>query len=55
MSELKLECLDGRRKAVKAMYQEHIDAYVRQSMGRPLDRIQVYTAVLAFNKIVYFK
>jgi len=42
LSELKIECLDRRRKAVKAMYLENIDLYVREHMGRPLDRIQSF-------------
>jgi hypothetical protein len=41
LSELKIECLDGRRKAVKKMYQDNMLAYVQDYMGRPLEKIHV--------------
>lgn len=41
LSELKLECLDSMRKSIKQLYQENLDLYVRENIGRPFDKIQV--------------
>jgi exocyst complex component 1 len=41
LSELKIACLDSRRKAVRQKYQENVDIYVRELMGRPLEKIHV--------------
>ena len=41
ISELKIACLDAMRKEAKRRYQESIDIYVREYMGRPLDKIHV--------------
>ncbi|KAH7724485.1 putative exocyst complex component Sec3 [Aphelenchoides avenae] len=42
LSELKLECLDARRKNIKKMYQENIQAYVHEYMGQPLEKIHTF-------------
>uniref|UniRef100_A0A915CXN2 Exocyst complex component Sec3 PIP2-binding N-terminal domain-containing protein n=1 Tax=Ditylenchus dipsaci TaxID=166011 RepID=A0A915CXN2_9BILA len=42
LSELKIECLDTRRKAVKKQYQENMNLYVREYMGRPLEKIHIF-------------
>ncbi|CAP32761.2 Protein CBR-SEC-3 [Caenorhabditis briggsae] len=42
LSELKISCLDQQRKDAKALKEEHIDAYVKEFMGRPLKEIQTF-------------
>uniref|UniRef100_A0A8R1DU60 Sec3-PIP2_bind domain-containing protein n=1 Tax=Caenorhabditis japonica TaxID=281687 RepID=A0A8R1DU60_CAEJA len=42
LSELKIQCLDQQRKDAKALKEEHIDAYVKEFMGRPLKEIQTF-------------
>lgn len=42
MSALKIDCLDSRRKEAKRIYQSSIDNYVREYMGRPLEKIHVF-------------
>ncbi|CAD6187358.1 unnamed protein product [Caenorhabditis auriculariae] len=42
LSELKITCLDRQRKDAKALKEEHIDAYVKEYMGRPLEKIQSF-------------
>uniref|UniRef100_A0A183BTI0 Sec3-PIP2_bind domain-containing protein n=1 Tax=Globodera pallida TaxID=36090 RepID=A0A183BTI0_GLOPA len=42
LSEMKLSCLDSRRKSARLFYQENLSIYVRESMGRPLDKIHMF-------------
>uniref|UniRef100_A0A914Y6L1 Exocyst complex component Sec3 C-terminal domain-containing protein n=1 Tax=Panagrolaimus superbus TaxID=310955 RepID=A0A914Y6L1_9BILA len=42
LSALKIECLDGRRKEARKIYQSSIDNYVKEYMGRPLEKIHVF-------------
>ncbi|KAI1710586.1 exocyst complex component sec3 domain-containing protein [Ditylenchus destructor] len=42
LSELKIPCLDSRRKEVKKQYQENIQVYVREYMGRPLEQVHIF-------------
>jgi len=42
LSELKIECLDSRRKNTKRLYQENLQTYVREHMGRPLERVHIF-------------
>ncbi|CAI5454116.1 unnamed protein product [Caenorhabditis angaria] len=42
LSELKIVCLDQQRKDAKALKEEHIDAFVKEYMGRPLEKIQTF-------------
>ncbi|CAJ0574894.1 unnamed protein product, partial [Mesorhabditis spiculigera] len=42
LSELKISCLDAQRKAAKKEKDDNIDAYVRESLGRPLEKIQIF-------------
>ncbi|VDO57788.1 unnamed protein product [Haemonchus placei] len=39
LSELKIPCLDAQRKEAKREKEENIDLYVREYMGRPLEKI----------------
>uniref|UniRef100_A0A914MHC0 Exocyst complex component Sec3 PIP2-binding N-terminal domain-containing protein n=1 Tax=Meloidogyne incognita TaxID=6306 RepID=A0A914MHC0_MELIC len=39
LSELKIPCLDARRKEVRQKYQENVTIYVREMLGRPLEKI----------------
>lgn len=39
--ELKIPCLEARRKVIRQLYQENINIYVREMMGRPLEKIHV--------------
>uniref|UniRef100_A0A7E4V4J2 Sec3-PIP2_bind domain-containing protein n=1 Tax=Panagrellus redivivus TaxID=6233 RepID=A0A7E4V4J2_PANRE len=39
---LRIKCLDNKRKEAKKIYQNNVDAYVREYMGRPLERIHVF-------------
>ncbi|ETN84038.1 hypothetical protein NECAME_07065 [Necator americanus] len=42
LSELKIPFLDAQRKDAKREKEENIDLYVREYMGRPLERIHVF-------------
>lgn len=42
LSELKVECLDSQRKEAKKTYQENIQLYVKEYMGRPLEKIHTF-------------
>ncbi|CAB3399649.1 unnamed protein product [Caenorhabditis bovis] len=42
LSELKISCLDQQRKDAKTMKEEHIDAFVKEYIGRPLEKIQAF-------------
>uniref|UniRef100_A0AC35UGF2 Sec3-PIP2_bind domain-containing protein n=1 Tax=Rhabditophanes sp. KR3021 TaxID=114890 RepID=A0AC35UGF2_9BILA len=42
LSELKIECLDSKRKETKKLYQENIKTYVKEHMGRPLEKIHQF-------------
>ncbi|VDD94922.1 unnamed protein product [Enterobius vermicularis] len=42
LSELKIECLDSQRKEAKKAYQESIQMYVRDYMGRPLEKLHTF-------------
>ncbi|VDM74948.1 unnamed protein product [Strongylus vulgaris] len=42
LSELKIPFLDAQRKEAKREKEENIDLYVREYMGRPLERIHVF-------------
>ncbi|CEF67059.1 Exocyst complex component 1 [Strongyloides ratti] len=42
LSELKIECLDKKRKEMKKLYQDNIDLYVKEHMGRPLEKIHLF-------------
>lgn len=50
LSELKLECLDSMRKSIKQLYQENLDLYVRENIGRPFDKIQTFFEQLEHRK-----
>ncbi|VDN90912.1 unnamed protein product [Brugia pahangi] len=39
LSELKIDCLDWQRKEAKKAYQDNIQIYVKELMGRPLEKI----------------
>ncbi|KAL7079889.1 hypothetical protein ACQ4LE_000869 [Meloidogyne hapla] len=39
LSELKIPCLDARRKELRQKYQENCTIYVREMLGRPLEKI----------------
>ncbi|PAV56592.1 hypothetical protein WR25_23393 [Diploscapter pachys] len=41
LSELKISALDAQRKDAKASKEENIDTYVKEHMGRPLEKIHV--------------
>lgn len=41
LSELKIAFLDSQRKEAKREKEENIDLYVREYMGRPLEKIHV--------------
>uniref|UniRef100_A0AC34QVY9 Exocyst complex component Sec3 PIP2-binding N-terminal domain-containing protein n=1 Tax=Panagrolaimus sp. JU765 TaxID=591449 RepID=A0AC34QVY9_9BILA len=42
LSELKIKCLDGRRAEAKELKNINIDNYVREYMGRPLEKIHIF-------------
>uniref|UniRef100_A0AC35GMD8 Exocyst complex component Sec3 C-terminal domain-containing protein n=2 Tax=Panagrolaimus sp. PS1159 TaxID=55785 RepID=A0AC35GMD8_9BILA len=42
LSALKIDCLDARRKQARKIYQSSIDDYVKEYMGRPLEKIHVF-------------
>ncbi|GMT35969.1 hypothetical protein PFISCL1PPCAC_27266, partial [Pristionchus fissidentatus] len=42
LSEQKIACLDNYRKEAKRICEENIDMYVREHMGRPLEKIHLY-------------
>lgn len=42
LSELKIDCLDTQRKEAKKIYQENIQLYVKEYMGRPLEKIHIF-------------
>lgn len=41
LSQLKIACLDGLRREVKQKYNEHLQAYVTEYFGRPLEKLNV--------------
>ncbi|VDK69188.1 unnamed protein product [Gongylonema pulchrum] len=43
LSELKIDCLDAQRKEAKKAYQDNMQIYVKELMGRPLEKIHVST------------
>lgn len=42
LSELKIDCLDAQRKEVRKAYQDNIQIYVKELMGRPLEKIHLF-------------
>ncbi|KAK0397357.1 hypothetical protein QR680_002096 [Steinernema hermaphroditum] len=42
LSELKIECLDAKRKDAKKQHQDNIQVYVKEYMGRPLEKIHYF-------------
>ncbi|MCP9266035.1 Exocyst complex component 1 [Dirofilaria immitis] len=42
LSELKIDCLDLQRKEAKKAYQDNIQIYVRELMGRPLEKYMLH-------------
>ncbi|TMS36914.1 hypothetical protein L596_003971 [Steinernema carpocapsae] len=42
LSEMKIECLDARRKEAKKLYQDNMQAYIKEYMGRPLEKIHYF-------------
>uniref|UniRef100_A0A914ZGK6 Exocyst complex component Sec3 PIP2-binding N-terminal domain-containing protein n=1 Tax=Parascaris univalens TaxID=6257 RepID=A0A914ZGK6_PARUN len=42
LSELKIACLDAQRKEAKKSYQENIQSYVKEYMGKPLEKVHVF-------------
>ncbi|KAF8353645.1 sec-3, partial [Pristionchus pacificus] len=42
LSEQKINCLDHYRKEAKRMTEENIEMYVREHMGRPLEKIHLF-------------
>ncbi|VDN07869.1 unnamed protein product [Thelazia callipaeda] len=42
LSELKIDCLDAYRKEAKKAYQDNIQIYVKDLMGRPLEKIHTF-------------
>ncbi|VDO32030.1 unnamed protein product [Onchocerca flexuosa] len=49
LSELKIDCLDVQRKEAKKAYQDNIEIYVKELMGRPLEKIHV-----SFARAIYY-
>ncbi|XP_071489037.1 exocyst complex component 1-like [Diadema antillarum] len=39
LSRLKITCLESERKEAKQQYQEHLQSYVRDSLGRPMEKL----------------
>ncbi|VDK45989.1 unnamed protein product [Anisakis simplex] len=42
LSELKIACLDTQRKEAKKTYQDNIQVYVKEYMGKPLEKVHVF-------------
>nr|XP_054773950.1 exocyst complex component 1-like [Lytechinus pictus] len=39
LSRLKITCLESERKEAKQQYQDHLQSYVRDSLGRPMEKL----------------
>ncbi|XP_071786671.1 exocyst complex component 1-like isoform X1 [Asterias amurensis] len=39
LSRLKITCLETERKEAKQKYNDHLEAYIRVSLGRPMDKL----------------
>lgn len=42
LSEQKISCLDSQRREAKKAYQDNIQIYVKELMGRPLEKIHLF-------------
>ena len=47
LSRLKITCLESERKEAKQQYQDHLQSYVRDSLGRPMEKLNVSKMFLA--------
>ena len=41
LSHLKLQCLENEKKEAKQIYQNCLDAYTKDRLGRPLEKLHV--------------
>ena len=48
LSRLKITCLESERKEAKQQYQDHLQSYVRDSLGRPMEKLNVSKMFLSF-------
>ncbi|XP_038056678.1 exocyst complex component 1-like isoform X1 [Patiria miniata] len=42
LSRLKITCLEAERKEAKQKYNDHLQAYIRVSLGRPMDKLNQF-------------
>ncbi|XP_029442183.1 exocyst complex component 1-like [Rhinatrema bivittatum] len=42
LSEMKIHCLEGKRKEAKQRYSEHLDKYVIKHLGQPLQKLNCF-------------
>jgi len=41
LSQMKISCLDAERKEARLRYQEHMQAYVQEQLGTPMEKLTV--------------
>ncbi|VDP08342.1 unnamed protein product [Soboliphyme baturini] len=42
LSHLKISCLNAARKQIKVKYQRALDSYVKECLGKPLEKLQIF-------------
>lgn len=54
LSRLKISCLDAERREAKYKYTDHLQSYVINSLGQPLDKLNVsWRICLSYNSVSY--
>lgn len=51
LSRLKIPCLETDRKDAKQTYQDHLNAYTKDRLGRPLEKLHVSFFSEYMNKV----
>lgn len=56
LSRLKISCLDKERREAKYKYTDHLQCYVINSLGQPLEKLNVTPQIVFFDiKFPYAK
>lgn len=53
LSRLKISCLDAERREAKQKYTDHLQSYVINSLGQPLEKLNVSCRIIYNNAVSY--
>lgn len=53
LSRLKISCLDAERREAKHKYTEHLQSYVINSLGQPLEKLNVSQGIFLENVVMF--